>query len=115
MKRSVPRLRRSIVLLAGLALAATACGSTVPRAQLEAALANGNSNGGSASFRLEYEGKTSVAEVLATEPAKLRPLVTIEGQPKNRVIYGDNLGVLRALHACWRLHTNWTRWFDQGQ
>src|SRR5437870_1036729 len=46
MKRSVPRLRRSIVLLAGLALAATACGSTVPRAQLEAALANGNSNGG---------------------------------------------------------------------
>jgi len=40
------RSRRLIVALAGIALAATACGSTVPKAQLQAALANGAQNGG---------------------------------------------------------------------
>ena len=41
-----PRPRRLLVALAGLALAATACGSTVPKAELQAALANGGQNGG---------------------------------------------------------------------
>jgi substrate-binding family protein len=43
---NLPGLRRSTVALALLALAGTACGSTVPRAQLEAALQNGNGGQG---------------------------------------------------------------------
>ena len=39
------RSRRLMVALAGLALAVTACGSTVPKAQLQAALANGGQGG----------------------------------------------------------------------
>lgn len=58
---------------------------------------NGVPNGNGFSFRLEYEGKASPADVLATKPAKLQPIFAVPGEPKNRLIYGENLGVLRAL------------------
>lgn len=49
------------------------------------------------SFRLEYEGKSSLENILATEPAKLQYVFKVPGQPTNRLIYGDNQRVLRAL------------------
>ncbi|KAB8320448.1 site-specific DNA-methyltransferase [Tolypothrix campylonemoides VB511288] len=49
------------------------------------------------SFRLEYEGKIAVEEIFNVSPANLRCIVSVEKQPKNRLIYGENLRVLRAL------------------
>lgn len=48
-------------------------------------------------FRLEYEGKASHEEILATTAAKLEKVVSVSGNPVNRIIYGDNLHVLKAL------------------
>ncbi len=49
------------------------------------------------SFRLEYEGKSAVKDILATAPALLECAFTVPGQPINKLIYGDNLRVLRTL------------------
>ncbi|HEX7242156.1 MAG TPA: site-specific DNA-methyltransferase, partial [Longimicrobiaceae bacterium] len=48
-------------------------------------------------YRLEYEGKTREEEILATEPARLRRVLEIGGEPANRICFGDNLRVLRSL------------------
>lgn len=58
---------------------------------------NASINGSKTSFRLEYEGKKSVEDILDTKPAKLHRAVSVEKQPRNRLIYGENLRVLRAL------------------
>jgi adenine-specific DNA-methyltransferase len=49
------------------------------------------------SFRLEYEGKSTVEEILATEPALLECVLKVPGQPSNKLIYADNLPLLRTL------------------
>jgi adenine-specific DNA-methyltransferase len=56
-------------------------------------------SGGGISFRLEYEGKASVPEVLASRPGSLRCLASLDGSPKNRLVYGENLAALRGLMA----------------
>ncbi|MGF1676767.1 MAG: site-specific DNA-methyltransferase [Rivularia sp. (in: cyanobacteria)] len=58
---------------------------------------NSTNNGNKLSFRLEYEGKASVEEIFNTCSAKLRNVISLEKQPKNRLIYGENLRVIRAL------------------
>ncbi|MBE9216177.1 site-specific DNA-methyltransferase [Plectonema cf. radiosum LEGE 06105] len=58
---------------------------------------NSTNNGNKLSFRLEYEGKASVEEIFNTCSAKLRNVISVEKQPKNRLIYGENLRVIRAL------------------
>lgn len=49
------------------------------------------------SFRLEYEGKSPIEDILTTEPAKLQCVFRVPGQPVNRLIYGDNRRTLRTL------------------
>lgn len=49
------------------------------------------------SFRLEYEGKVAVEEIFNISPAALNCVATVEKQPRSRLIYGENLRVLRAL------------------
>lgn len=49
------------------------------------------------SFQLKYEGKIPVEEILNTKPATLKPVVSVKKEPVNRLIYGENLRVLRAL------------------
>jgi len=49
------------------------------------------------SFRLEYEGKSSIEDIKATKPALLQRAVKVPGSPTNKLIYGDNLRVLRTL------------------
>ncbi|BAT53236.1 DNA methylase N-4/N-6 domain protein [Nostoc sp. NIES-3756] len=49
------------------------------------------------SFRLEYEGKLAVEEIFNISPAKLNCVIKVEKQPNNRLIYGENLRVLRSL------------------
>ncbi|HLP89156.1 MAG TPA: site-specific DNA-methyltransferase [Nostocaceae cyanobacterium] len=51
----------------------------------------------SLNFRLEYDGKLSVEDILNTPPANLNHLLSVPGNPKNKLIYGDNLTVLSAL------------------
>jgi adenine-specific DNA-methyltransferase len=59
---------------------------------------NGTSrNGNGISFRLEYEGKVAVEEIFNVSPAQLNCVISVEKQHKNRLIYGENLRVLRAL------------------
>ncbi|MBD1880504.1 site-specific DNA-methyltransferase [Coleofasciculus sp. FACHB-T130] len=59
---------------------------------------NGTSrNGNGSSFRLEYEGKVTIEEILNISPAQLHCVVSVEKQPKNRLIYGENLRVIKAL------------------
>ena len=58
---------------------------------------NGSLNGSKISFRLEYEGKVPFEDVLNTFPAKLHRVASVEKQPKNQLIYGENLSVLRTL------------------
>lgn len=59
---------------------------------------NGTSrNGNGISFRLEYDGKVAVEEIFNISPAQLNCVISVEKQPKNRLIYGENLRVLRAL------------------
>lgn len=48
-------------------------------------------------YRLEYDGKKSEADVLRTQPAVLRRVVSIDGDPRNALIYGNNLPVLASL------------------
>ena len=50
-------------------------------------------------FRLEYEGKASKGEILAGEAAQLNCLIESPSPTINRVIYGDNLKVLRLLQT----------------
>ncbi|SEU38819.1 site-specific DNA-methyltransferase [Stigmatella erecta] len=50
-------------------------------------------------YRLEYEGKAPVEEVLSGERARLERVLTVAGKPTNRLYYGENLRVLRALAA----------------
>jgi adenine-specific DNA-methyltransferase len=58
---------------------------------------NGTSrNGNGISFRLEYDGKVAVEEIFNISPAQLNCVISVEKQPKNRLIYGENLRVLRA-------------------
>jgi adenine-specific DNA-methyltransferase len=56
---------------------------------------SGNTNG--MPFRLEYEGKLSVEEIFNVSPAQLNCVISVEKNPRNRPIYGDNLRVLRNL------------------
>jgi adenine-specific DNA-methyltransferase len=49
------------------------------------------------SFQLNYEGKISIQDILTIPPAKLKPVVTVDKQPKNKLIYGENLRVLSSL------------------
>lgn len=48
-------------------------------------------------FRLDYAGKSSVEDVLSVPTANLEKVVTIPGDPVNRIVYGDNLHVLKSL------------------
>jgi len=54
------------------------------------------SNGNGGSVRLEYVGKKSASEILATKATRLVP-VGKRHQGLNRLIFGENLGVLAAL------------------
>ncbi len=54
------------------------------------------SNGNGGSVRLEYAIKKSVAEILSTKPAHLVQIWE-RHQTRNRLIFGENLGVLAAL------------------
>ncbi|AHJ27061.1 site-specific DNA-methyltransferase [Nodularia spumigena CS-584] len=49
------------------------------------------------SFRLEYEGKIPVEEILKTQPARLRRIISVDKKPINQLIYGENLRVLSSL------------------
>lgn len=59
---------------------------------------NGTSrNGNGMSFRLEYDGKLAVEDIFKLPPAQLNCVISVEKQPRNRLIYGENLRVIRAL------------------
>lgn len=51
-------------------------------------------------FYLEYEGKAPLERILAVQLASLKTVISIAGQPKNNLIYGENLRVLRSLLEC---------------
>lgn len=48
-------------------------------------------------YRLEYEGKVAVEELFNLHPADLHCVLSVEKKLKNKLIYGENLRVLRAL------------------
>jgi adenine-specific DNA-methyltransferase len=54
-------------------------------------------NGNGMSFRLEYDGKVAIEEIFNFSPARLDCVISVEKQPRNRLIYGENFRVLRAL------------------
>lgn len=54
-------------------------------------------NGSGIPFRLEYEGKLSVEDILNISPADLNCIISVEKHPRNRLIYGENLRVLKNL------------------
>lgn len=54
-----------------------------------------NSNG--MSFRLEYDGKAAVEDIINISPAQLNCVISVEKYPRNRLIYGENLRVIRNL------------------
>ncbi len=56
----------------------------------------GNGNGNGETIRLEYAGKKNSAEILATKPTNLVQ-VGKRFQGENRLIFGENLGVLATL------------------
>ncbi len=59
---------------------------------------NGTSrNSNEIPFRLEYEGKLSVEEIFNISPANLDCVISVEKHLRNRLIYGENLRVLRNL------------------
>ncbi len=59
---------------------------------------NGTSrNGNGMPFRLEYDGKVAVEEIFNIPPAQLNCVISVEKKPRNRLIYGENLRVIRAL------------------
>lgn len=45
-------------------------------------------------FRLEYEGKIPIEDILKIPVAKLHRIISIDEHPRNRLIYGENLRVL---------------------
>ncbi len=49
------------------------------------------------SFHIEYEGRTPIEDILRVQPAKLNHVISFEGEPRNKLIYGDNLKVIRRL------------------
>jgi adenine-specific DNA-methyltransferase len=49
------------------------------------------------SFRIEYEGKIPIEDILKIQPANLNHIISVEGYPRNQLIYGDNLNVLCTL------------------
>lgn len=54
-------------------------------------------NGNGMPFRLEYDGKATVEEIFNVSPAQLNCVISVEKKHRNRLIYGENLRVLRAL------------------
>ena len=54
-------------------------------------------NSNQLSFRLEYEGKVSIEDILDSPSAQLSSIVKVEKPIKNKLIYGENLRVLRNL------------------
>jgi len=48
-------------------------------------------------FRLEYEGKIPIEEIFKTQPAKLQRVISVDKEPRNQLIYGENLRVLSSL------------------
>lgn len=58
---------------------------------------NISKNSNEMSFRLEYLGKMPMGEIFNISPAKLRCVLRVENLIKNRLIYGENIRVLRAL------------------
>ena len=61
-------------------------------------------NGNRIPFRLEYDGKVAVEEIFNISSAQLICVISVEKKPRNRLIYGENLRVLRSLlddiHRC---------------
>ncbi|MEA5577131.1 site-specific DNA-methyltransferase [Anabaena sp. UHCC 0451] len=49
------------------------------------------------SFRIEYEGKTPIEDIFKIQPAKLNHVISVDREPRNKLIYGDNLNVLITL------------------
>ncbi|MBG1262138.1 DNA methyltransferase [Nostoc commune] len=45
-------------------------------------------------FRLEYEGKIPIEDILKIPVAKLQRIITVDEHPRNILIYGENLRVL---------------------
>ncbi|WP_334731968.1 hypothetical protein [Nostoc sp.] len=45
-------------------------------------------------FRIEYEGKIPIEDILKIPVAKLHRIISIDEHPRNRLIYGENLRVL---------------------
>lgn len=54
-------------------------------------------NASKESFRLEYEGKIPMEAILNAPLTELRRVLSTDKQTKNRLIYGENLRVLRNL------------------
>ncbi|CAD5930150.1 Modification methylase EcaI [Planktothrix tepida] len=54
-------------------------------------------NSSQLSFRLEYEGKVSLEEILDSPSAKLSCVVRVDKPINNKLIYGENFRVLRNL------------------
>jgi adenine-specific DNA-methyltransferase len=48
-------------------------------------------------FHLTYEGKRPESEILSVKPAELNKVLSVGSEPRNRLIYGDNLPVIRSL------------------
>ena len=48
-------------------------------------------------YWLEYEGKAEYGEIMSMKSAELENILSIEGEYRNKLIYGDNLSVLRSL------------------
>jgi len=48
-------------------------------------------------YHLEYENKAPLQEIMLSTPAKLKCIIDGRGQNRNRIIYGENLRVLRTL------------------
>lgn len=49
------------------------------------------------SFRLEYDGKAAIKDIINISPAQLNCVISVEKHPRNRLIYGENLRVIRNL------------------
>lgn len=58
---------------------------------------NGKFHGNGINYHLEYRDKAPVEEILKSSPAKLKRIINMNGLNKGKIIYGDNLSVLRTL------------------
>ncbi|MBW4477999.1 MAG: site-specific DNA-methyltransferase [Tolypothrix brevis GSE-NOS-MK-07-07A] len=56
-----------------------------------------NKKHNSNNFCLQYEGKASREEILRTQQAQLRCVISVDKQPINRLIFGENLRVISSL------------------